>query len=155
MENFSREKLALAVVAKLKAATTADGKVAFKYVTRRVLLWDAVKTDKRPAVVVMEPIENLKAPEVDRLTEIEIPYRMMVIVDTKANIDNDEKPPISVVNPLIDAIQAAFRADAYGGNQTLGGLVSSAWLDGDIHKDGGDTDGTGIALLTLKVLVPA
>ena len=60
--------------------------------------------------------------------------------------------PISVLNPLIDAVDAALAPSPVTRRQTLGGLVSHCWIDGKIMKDPGDIDGDGIAVIPVKIL---
>jgi len=43
--------------------------------------------------------------------------------------------PISILNPLLGAIDAALAPGKVDGKQTLGGLVSHCWIEGKVMKD--------------------
>lgn len=69
-------------------------------------------------------------------------------------------PGASVINPLIDAIEIALAPssgiDKAMNVQTLGGLVSHCWIEGETIKVPGDRnpDGQCYAAIPLKILVP-
>lgn len=66
-------------------------------------------------------------------------------------------PGASVINPLIDAIEAAMGPDDVTQNVlTLGGLVSHAWIAGNTIKVPGDLnpDGQCFAAIPINILVP-
>ena len=51
---------------------------------------------------------------------------------------NKKIAPASVLNPLLDAVEAAFAVDNHVLNKcTLGGLVQHAWIEGTIETDEG------------------
>jgi hypothetical protein len=65
----------------------------------------------------------------------------------------------SVFNPILDSIEAALapsRTDSNVGAQTLGGLVSHCWIEGDVIKETGDLapDGQGVIAVPIHVLIP-
>jgi hypothetical protein len=60
--------------------------------------------------------------------------------------------PISLLNPLIDAVDAALKRSPISNGQTLGGLVSHCYIDGKTMKDDGDFDGNGTAVIPVKIL---
>ena len=47
--------------------------------------------------------------------------------------------PITILNALVDAGEAAIAPNPLG-KQTLGGLVSHCWIEGNIMKNPGDID---------------
>lgn len=57
-----------------------------------------------------------------------------------------------MLDPLLDAVDAALAPNIVTRRQTLGGLVSHVWIDGKIMKDPGDIDGDGIAVIPVKIL---
>jgi hypothetical protein len=64
--------------------------------------------------------------------------------------------PDTQLNGLIDAIEAALAPPAYMPfKQTLGGLVSTTWIEGKITRIPGYADGQGGAFFTIKTLVPS
>lgn len=63
----------------------------------------------------------------------------------------------SVLNPLIEAVEAAFEPDSTSFNVlTLGGLVRRCWIEGDGFLIPGDIDPAGLAMQTIpvKILLP-
>jgi hypothetical protein len=60
-----------------------------------------------------------------------------------------------VLNPFIDAVDAALRTRLINNWQTFGGLVSHVWIDGKVMKDPGDLDGDGIEVIPVKILATA
>lgn len=65
---------------------------------------------------------------------------------------------ITIINPMIDAVMNIVAADPTTGSlqQTLGGLVSECWVEGEIIKNTGDTDSDGQAIFSIpiRILVP-
>jgi len=71
---------------------------------------------------------------------------------------NDQKdvPGATIINPIIDSIEALLNEPAGTPVQTLGGLVTGIWIAGDTHIETGDTDenGLGGAVIPVHILVP-
>jgi hypothetical protein len=64
--------------------------------------------------------------------------------------------PDTQLNTLLDAIETTLGGYAINGMpQTLGGIVNSCWIEGPVHRAPGYLDGQGLALLTIKTLVPS
>jgi hypothetical protein len=66
-------------------------------------------------------------------------------------------PGVSVINPLIEAIEAAFKPDDFRTNRyTIGGLVQYARIQGTTVKISGDAnpDGQNFAAIPVRILVP-
>jgi hypothetical protein len=62
--------------------------------------------------------------------------------------------PEQALNEIIDAIESALSPQIVGGVQTLGGLVSHAWIEGEIEQFPGVLDGIAKAIIPVKILVP-
>ena len=62
--------------------------------------------------------------------------------------------PEQGLNDIIDAIEAALSTTIVGGVQTLGGLVSHAWIEGEIEQFPGVLDGIAKAIIPVKILIP-
>lgn len=64
-------------------------------------------------------------------------------------------PGASVLNPLVDAVEAALDPGNPDGVLTLGGLVIDCRIEGQIIKALGDTDPSGIcgAIIPVRILV--
>ena len=61
--------------------------------------------------------------------------------------------PATVLNPLLDAIEAALAPPASSNVQTLGGLVCHAWIAGKIETDEGALGGQAVAIVPIEILV--
>jgi len=60
----------------------------------------------------------------------------------------------SVNNALLDAIDVCFLPDSPDGCCTLGGLVTHAWIEGEVFKDPGDLDGQALLIVPIRMLWP-
>jgi hypothetical protein len=78
----------------------------------------------------------------------------VVIVFTN---DDAAVPGATIINPMIDAIEAALAVDDFNRNVcSLGGLVHYARIEGTVVKETGDTDTTGLggAVVPIKIMPP-
>ena len=62
--------------------------------------------------------------------------------------------PEQALNDIIDAVEGALAPSVVSGVQTLGGLVSHAWIEGEIEQFPGVLDGIAKAIIPVKILVP-
>jgi hypothetical protein len=62
--------------------------------------------------------------------------------------------PEQGLNDIIDAIEAALAPNIVSNVQTLGGIVSHAWIEGDIEQFPGVLDGIAKAIIPVRILVP-
>ena len=62
--------------------------------------------------------------------------------------------PATQLNYLLDALDAAVAPDPITRFQTLGGLVSHCWIEGDIVNDEGLFQGQSFAIVPFMILVP-
>ena len=67
--------------------------------------------------------------------------------------------PAEILNPILDAIDLALKPDATdpvkGNVCTLGGIVSHAWIAGEVITSEGTLGNIEVALVPVEVLVPA
>ena len=138
----SREAIMQALFALVSASSS--------YVTasRRLKLWDAVASADKPAIFMYERDDVYRNGD-KYLPIVEMHVDLFVYIDAGKD---QSIAPITVLNPLVDAIDAALAPNPGTRKQTLGGLVSHVWIDGKIMKDPGDIDGDGIALIPVKIL---
>jgi hypothetical protein len=87
-----------------------------------------------------------------------LPARRTLDVDAIIYTDvgqNENAIPDSILNPLLDGLDASLMPDSPGtGRCTLGGLVYSAMIDGEIVKAPGDVTGKGLAIVPIRVIIP-
>jgi hypothetical protein len=63
--------------------------------------------------------------------------------------------PDAVLNPIKDAFDAALKPDnQVTGNCTLGGVVYSAIINGEVIQAPGDKTGKGLAVMPIEILLP-
>ena len=142
----TREQAVEALLAKLQTVAT------FKTVTRRNRRPDTILAAATPALMLLEhsdayPARPSNAPPVRRLM-----LRAMIYVDT----GNDQNAvPSAILNPILDAIDAALAPDDPARGQcTLGGLVQSVVIAGTIIRAPGDVTGKSLAAVPLEILLP-
>lgn len=120
---------------------------------RRLVMWDRVPKDQRPALFQVEHAETYsRQSETQRKRDLHV--TLFIYTDSSdKTVDG-----IVVLNTILDELDAALdpaAADAFArGRQTLGGLVSHCFIDGDVVKDSGDLDGVGLLVVPIRILVP-
>lgn len=152
MINPTREQVAVALFNKLSTLlydenTNPSGPLMT--VSRRPQLWD--EATNMPALYMGNPGENYRYDH-DTASPAFVVLDFDVFVYIKSGLDPTVIPDIEL-NNLMDAIEASITPYP-GQNQTLGGIVHSAWIEGEIHRAPGYLDGRGIAIFTIKVMVP-
>lgn len=60
--------------------------------------------------------------------------------------------PSAVLNSLVDTLIAALQPPPGQEKQTLGGLVTHCWVEGEMRSDAGDISGQGVAIVPIKVM---
>jgi hypothetical protein len=125
-----------------------SGSASFVTASRRLQLWGSLSAAEKPAIFQYERDDNYRNGN-NYLPIVEMNVDLYIY--TAPGMDSGVTP-ISVLNPLIDAIDAALAPNRVTRRQTLGGLVSHCYIDGKIMKDPGDLDGDGIAVIPVKIL---
>jgi hypothetical protein len=121
-------------------------------VSRRLKLWTDVANEECPACFIAEHTEN-RGRQSETLPKDGLAADLFIY--TRA--PNQADVPASILNAALDALDLALKptgADAIANKQTLGGLVSHCYIDGNVMKDPGDLDGQGLAVAPVKILVP-
>ena len=113
---------------------------------------ESIKTADTPALLLVEHSEKYTVPSPSLPGKRAINLRAIVYTDVG---DNDSAIPATIINNQLDAIDAALVPDdPTSGRCTLGGLVYSVKIDGDIIKAPGDVSGKGLAVVPLQILIP-
>ncbi len=141
----SREQIMTALLA---ALTAAGG---YNLIGRRLRNPETIPVASTPALMLVEPEETYTRPSPSLP-----PKRVLdVAVFLYTNAGGDENIiPASVLNNLLDGIDAALAPDRLTGRCTLGGLVESARIDGKIIKAAGDVTGLGMARVPIQIVIP-
>lgn len=121
---------------------------AFASSSRRIKLWGDTPSSDKPALFMYER-EDMYTNGKNYLQIVEMNVDLFIYIDAGKDLS---ATPISVLNNLIDAIEAALKPNPLTQRQTLGGLVSHCYIDGKIMKEPGDLDGDGIAVIPVKIL---
>ena len=124
----------------------------FKLIGRRNRDPEAIGPDQSPALLLLEHSEIYKRPSINLP-----PIRQLTVMAVVYNdVGSDENAiPSSAVNNVLDQIDALLKPDDMIKNVfTLGGLVSSALIDGEVTKAPGDMTGKSLAIVPIKITFP-
>lgn len=139
----AREAIEAALFARLCTVT------AINTSSRRLKHWADVPPSDQPSLYLVR-----KGETIEPVPGLPPRRRLMfdIVLYAQGTVD---VPPSAVLNPLIDAVEAALAP----GNptvtaQTLGGLVAETRLDGKVDTDGGVLGDQAVAILPVVVLWP-
>lgn len=141
---MSREPIYAALFAKLFALKTAG---TVKECSRLLKHWNDCPNELMPAIYMAQ------AGEVGAHQLLGSPYKWDINVKVYVYImvaDGDYPGPI--LNPVLDAIELSL-APIAGAPQTLGGLVTSCYIDGAIETYEGTLGNKEVAIIPIKILV--
>lgn len=142
----TREQVMAALLAKLA------GSGEFATVGRRNRDPELIAAANTPALILVEHSETYvrPSPSLEPIRTLEV--RAIVYSDTG---QDENAIPSSIVNVLLDGVDAALAPDDMSSNRcTLGGLVYSARIEGALIKAPGDVTGKGLAVIPIKIVIP-
>lgn len=139
----AREDIYAALLALLRDAAP------FATVGRRARLWSDLSPIQQPALFLVA-----KGEEFAPLSGVPPKRTLYADLILYAQAPDDETAGAQVLNPLLDAVQAALRPPVPGTDQTLGGLVRHAWIEGRIQTDEGALGPQAVAIVPLSILAP-
>src|SRR6185437_9432536 len=130
---------------------TLSAAADFVTASRRLRHWSHVGPAEQPALFQAQKSETARRTR-------GLPPRWTLEVDLfiYAQATDELTAPASVLNPLLDAIEAALApagADLGTGVQRLGGLVSHCWISGKIQTDEGVLGGQAVAIVPIEIVV--
>ena len=143
---MNREQIYGALFAKLSAAAN------FATASRRLRHWGDVGPAEQPALFQAQKSETAK-----RMRGLPPRWTLEVELYVYAQAPDELTAPASVLNPLLDAIEAALApagVDLAANVQTLGGLVSHCWISGKVQTDEGVLGGQAVAIVPIEIVVP-
>jgi hypothetical protein len=146
--NNPRETIAAALFS-LLAATQINSAPAFATTGRRAKIWGDVDPSKQPAMFLIHSGEQAVQSQPFGLTKWLLHFEVLIYLRV------DPSPtatPDTAINAFLDAIDAQMQSGSKGTNQTLGGLVTNAWIEGSILIDSGILDQQVAMLIPLKVV---
>jgi hypothetical protein len=132
---------------------TLSNAYAWGMASRRLKLWSEAPAAMRPALFQLEA-----GPENYAWSSAATPRRT---IEAKLFLYFDARDPFTpgavAINSALDAIDAALApqgADAALGRQTLGGAVYDCKISGVPVRDTGDIDGDGLAVVSVRLVLP-
>jgi hypothetical protein len=139
-----REPIAEAVFARLQ--TVAN----FVTSSRRLRSWTDVSPAEQPALFLAQATQ--RATQKPGLGPVwDWKFDAHIYVNTGQDTD---VAPGTLMNPILDALEAAFAPDNVVTNKlTLGGLVQHCWIEGEIATDEGVLGGQGVSIIPIFVKV--
>jgi hypothetical protein len=151
----ARETLYAAIFAKFAGITfSSGGKTTFGYTSRRLYHWDDLELADFPAMMQVQTREAVKQTR-GLPPKWTLEMDLYIYVRTEAQSD-DSVIPSQLLNPILDAIDAALKPDDLkSGVCTLGGLVSHAWIEGSVETSEGNLGDLEVAVVPLSILVPS
>lgn len=147
---MTREPIYAAVLA-FFAALTVGAAPAFLTATRKLKTWEDVEPEAQPALLLRQVIEHANyrkgLPTIWTCDVV-----LMLYVKTQAQ-NVESVIPSEILNPLLDAIEAAIVVDDPATNSaTLGGLVSHCAIAGDIQYFEGTMGDDAVAVVPIQFL---
>lgn len=129
-----------------------SGVTQFSYTSRRFQLW--AELPSMPALIQSEGGEDFARTSSTRAKRT---FSATWVVLHNLGL-GASAAPTSLNNNIVDALEAALLPaptdPGYPARQTLGGLVSHAWIEGHILKIPGDLDNQALISVPIKILVP-
>ena len=108
--------------------TLLQGTAGINTSSRKVKHWSEVTQREQPALFLAQGKETLQAAKMGE----PVRHTLTVMVYLYAHTQADSKTaPSQILNPIVDAIEAALHPTFEGTKQTLGGLVVLRWRERD------------------------
>src|SRR3970040_1642286 len=143
-----------AALLQLWSNLTVGGSPAFKTATRKVKIWELVAAEDQPALLQLQRRETVTKPR-GLPAKWTLSIDLYLYVHTGANTDQTIVPS-QLLNPLMDAIEAALVIDDRSNDAcTLGGIVSHCFIDGAVEIFEGNLGDELVAIIPIVVVVPA
>jgi hypothetical protein len=145
--NVSRETISAALFALLQGTKIA-GNPAFVTTGRRGRIWSDTTPADQPAMYLIHTGEMAVQNQAYGLTKWLLHYDILVYARADTN---STAAPDTMINSILDAIDAQMLAIPPGERQTLGGVVYHAWIEGQILIDTGIIDQQVAIMIPCKV----
>jgi len=132
-----------------------SGVPGFNKTGRRLLHWSEVAHADQPALFL---VQSNQAPQ---QAGRGLPPKWLLRAELFVYVNVGEDPnaiPAQQLNTLVDAIDVALKpaagSDLVNNVQTLGGLVSHCWIDGEVEVFDGALGPQAVAIIPIAILVP-
>lgn len=147
----SREAIAVALLALFKAAPGG-----FVTIGRRHIMPPQLSGMQQPALFLAGTMEDSKQMSRGVPGRTVVEFALFVYCQgsgVQEPAGEETAVTETVLNALLANIDAALAPDI-NGNQTLGGLVSHCWIEGQTFKDPGLLSDQAMAIVPVRMLVP-
>ncbi len=144
----TREQATAALFAKLSAVAS------FSMKTRRLYSPEqfAAQALSGPVLGLVTHHEVYHRPSPTQPPRRTLTVSAFVYINVSNNVNGI---PDAVLNPILDAIDAALLPDNFAtGNCTLGGLVFAVLINGEVIRSPGDKTGEGVAVIPIDIVFP-
>jgi hypothetical protein len=125
----------------------AAGAANFVTASRRLRHWSDVGAAEQPALFMIQKSENA-----EERRPLPVKWRASVDLYLYVHAPDELTSPATVLNPLLDAVEAALAPDPVSHVQSLGGLVSHCWIAGRVQTDEGVLGGQAVAIVPVEIL---
>ncbi len=153
--SLGREAIWSAFFALLSPSLTTAGGGPFKTVSRRARPYTNVAPGEQPALFVLQRRETAEAKDRGKPTIWRLHGSLYIYAQNPLDGVAPGSGGGQVLNPLIDAVEGALApVAAQGWVQSLGGLVSRAFIDGEVEMDEGNIDNQAVAIIPVSIIGP-
>lgn len=121
----------------------------FVTISRRNRSPETLSPSLTPALMLVSHKEHYDRPSASVPARITLHLFAIIYVDVG---NNENAIPDTILNGLLDQVTSALKPDQPNlGRTTLGSLVQSVMIDGEITKAPGDVSGKGLAVIPITV----
>ncbi|HVB17628.1 MAG TPA: hypothetical protein VNF04_13920 [Stellaceae bacterium] len=126
------------------------GAAEFVVVSRRPRHWSDVTPAEQPALFMRQKAEAASVPTLGAPTV----WKLGIELYLYAHASDPYMAPATILNPLIDAVEAALAPSAATGLQDLGlpAMVQHAYIAGKIDTDEGVLRDQAVAIIPVEIL---
>jgi hypothetical protein len=140
---MSREAVHAALFARVAQAT---GVVT---ASRRLTHWSEMAPAQQPALFQVQKGEEIAARH-----GLPLRRKLSFHIYLYAASGDPAVAPSSLLNPLLDALEAALAPDPGQPVQNLGGLAEHVWIAGSVETDEGTLGDQAVAIVPVEILLP-
>jgi hypothetical protein len=151
MANVTRLAIDTALLKQLAAAQIASSPPAAAFVSASMHFrqWSDVDAQQQPCLFLLRIVEDDDQQKAYGLNKYEFKYEAWIYA--RVDFQNLQANPYCVLDPLIDAVDAAVKASPLIGRNNLGGIVDNCRIKGStVIADGAD-DGQAVIRIPISV----
>lgn len=133
--------------------TLLQGAYPWTYSEPTARLWGKLQANQQPYMGIYRPAEDGEQSQAFGLTKWTLYYSVLIYARRDAMSEPTGQSFGYVLDDMQDAIDMAMQGPRPGENQTLGGLVTQAWIAGRADRDEGILDQQGKIEIPVRVIV--